>query len=396
MQHRVGNVAHANDGARGKESVDGRFPRFADGIDFADILVFVASEFVALEEAKGLGVGQEADGQNHEVVLALAESAFALHVFVLQLQVPVVELFDARGLAFHKFNAHALGLFVELVVALAEGADVDVVDGHVGQRQRTHHELGVLDGIHAADPAAERVADRVVARAVAEHDGNAFGLFAVRRPQYAVVRAGRCEQAIHLQTIDHVRDAPVAEQLLCGGVEHFEAGREHHRADGELFGIFPQGKVDAEGGADVDAFHALGAFAAVHAAVRLFPCLLFGHHAFVAVEGLLALFERHHRLHDRRAGIEILGLFEHDILVGFFQQEVGIERNVERFAFKLLVHIEGGAAPLGDGVDDHGWIRYAVAAGKDGGICGLQGLFVGLEQTPLTLDLFCEIGGGRF
>ena len=113
---------------------------------------------------------------------------------------------------------------------------------------------------------------------------------AVRRPQHGVVRARRRQQPVHLRAADDVGESAVAEQFLGRRVEDLEAGRDDHRADVERQGCRLLREVDALGSAGVDAFHALGALAAVHAALGLLPCLRLRHDLLVAFEGLAARF----------------------------------------------------------------------------------------------------------
>ena len=63
-------------------------------------------------------------------------------------------LSDQGHFAAYEFHAHRFGVLVELLVALAEGADVHVVDGDVGHGQRAVEQHGLFDGIHAADARA--------------------------------------------------------------------------------------------------------------------------------------------------------------------------------------------------------------------------------------------------
>ena len=114
-------------------------------------------------------------------------------------------LVDAGHLGLDEVDAHRPGRLVELLVALAEGADVHVVDRDVGQRQRARQQHRLLDGVHAADARAVRHAQGLVARAGALDVGDAVGDLAVRGPEDAAVRAVRGEQSLHVQAADDVR-----------------------------------------------------------------------------------------------------------------------------------------------------------------------------------------------
>jgi len=106
---------------------------------------FVSFQFATLVEFKDVGVRQEADGQDYQVMFRLFHAALTGHIFVVQLEVAVFKLFDAGNLAFDKLNPHILRLGVEFVIAFTEGPDIYVVDGDIRQRQGTHSKLGVLD-----------------------------------------------------------------------------------------------------------------------------------------------------------------------------------------------------------------------------------------------------------
>ncbi len=174
-------------------------------------------------------LGRDAHREDDHVVLRLGEGA-GLDVLVLEDEVAVLLLGDAGHAALHEVGAHALGLLVELVVALAGGADVHVVDGDVGQRQGAHDQLVVLDGVHAADARAHRVAEGLVAGSGAQDEGDVVGDLAVARADHPVVGAGGGEQAVHLHAGDDVLVLAEAVLRLEFGREEGVAGGEHDRA----------------------------------------------------------------------------------------------------------------------------------------------------------------------
>ena len=165
----------------------------------------LAQQVAGLGDAvTGLEVRLDPDRQDDEVVLGLDNPAAVLDVLVLEDEVAVGLLDDVGHPALDVVRAHRLRALVELVVALAGCPDVHVVDGHVGQWQGAHQQLVLLDRVHAAEPRAERVADRLVARSGAHHVGDAFGHLAVARAQDVAVRAGRGQQSLDNQGVHHV------------------------------------------------------------------------------------------------------------------------------------------------------------------------------------------------
>ncbi len=108
------------------------------------------------------------------------------------------------------------------------------MDGDVRERQGAHDQLVLLDRVHAAELRAERVADRLVARAGAHDVGDPVGHLPVARPQDGVVRAGRSEEPLHLDAGDHVLEAAVAVLRLRVGGEERVAGGDDHRADADF------------------------------------------------------------------------------------------------------------------------------------------------------------------
>ncbi len=176
---------------------------------------------------------------------------------------------DVGDAALDVVGAHRLRLLVELVVALARGPDVHVVDSHVGQRQGAHEQLVLLDGVHAAEARAQRVAHRLVARPGAQDVGDPVRHLAVTRAQDRVERPGGRQQAVHLHPGDHVLEAAEAVLGLEVGGEQLEAGRHDDRADLDLVLLVARVEVDAAvDRARGDALGALRAHGAVQAAPR--------------------------------------------------------------------------------------------------------------------------------
>ena len=234
VEDRVGDVLDA----RGRAGDEDARQVGAAGVEvlvgLADVEVLVEAEGAVLEERGGLGVGLHADGEHDHVVLGLDDAAVALDVLVADDEVAVVLLGDLGDAALDEHGAHVLGLLVELVVALADGAHVHVVDGHVGQRQGAHDQLVVLDGVHAADARAERVADLRVAGAGAHDEADAVRDLAVAGTHDRVERPRRREQTVHLHAGDDVLELAVAVLGLGVGREESEAGGQHHGVDVDL------------------------------------------------------------------------------------------------------------------------------------------------------------------
>ena len=109
------------------------------------------------------------------------------------------------------------------------------MDGDLGKRQDAHHELVLLDRIHAAEARAERVVHGLVARAGAEDVGDPFGDLAVAGSKNRGERPSRCQEPVHLHPGDHI--LVPAEAVLRFGVggEELVTGRYDHCADADLF-----------------------------------------------------------------------------------------------------------------------------------------------------------------
>ena len=179
-------------------------------------LVSVASSFgsgdatkpywsqIHVDEPSRVVAGLQSHRQDDKVVDRFGGAAVALDHLDAQLEIAVRLLLDAGHLRLDEVDAHRPGGLVELLVALAEGADVHVVDGDVRQRQRAGEQHRLLDRVHAADPRAVRHAERLVARAGALDVGDAVGDLPVRRPQHASVGAVGGEQPLHVQAADDV------------------------------------------------------------------------------------------------------------------------------------------------------------------------------------------------
>ena len=185
----------------------------------------VDGEFSVAEKTPAFVIGHDANREDDQVVLGFLDAAVVVDVFVAHQQVAVCLFGDPGDLALDEAHAHGPGLLEELVVALAEGADVDVVDGDVGHRQRPEQELGLLERIHAADARADGIVHGAVARAGAEDVGDIGGSFAVAGAQHVVERPGGGDQAVHLHGGDDVGELAEAE------VGH-EFGREEAKAGG--------------------------------------------------------------------------------------------------------------------------------------------------------------------
>ena len=173
-------------------------------VGLGHVVPVVERELADLEQLLGVEVGLDAHGEHDEVVLGLGDGAAVLDVLVAEDEVPTGVLGDVGDPSLDVGRAHRLRLLVELVVALARGPDVHVVDGDVGERQRAHEQLVLLDRVHAAEPRAQRVADRLVARAGAQDVRDPLGDLAVARAQDRVERPRRGEQAVHLHPGDDV------------------------------------------------------------------------------------------------------------------------------------------------------------------------------------------------
>ena len=126
-------------------------------------------------------------------------------------------------------------------------------------------------------------------------------LLVVRRPhQVAAERSGGREDALELQRGDHVGIIGVVIRLVFAGIEGLEARRQDDRPDLDLFGLGFLVVVDGPGLAGGHALHALGADAAVEAALRLPLGLFLGIALGDLLEGAAAILRRQvgHHLPD--------------------------------------------------------------------------------------------------
>ena len=149
--------------------------------------------------------------------------------------------------------------------------------GHVGERERAHDELVLLDRVHAAQLRAERVADLLVARPRAGDVGDAVRDLAVAGAQDGVEGSRGCEQPVHLHAGDDVGVGAVAVLGLEVGGEELVAGGDDHGCDLDLdLGVLHV-QADGVGRAGFHAFLALRADAAVEAGTGSGEGLGLGH-----------------------------------------------------------------------------------------------------------------------
>ncbi len=155
VQDRLGDVLRAR-GRAGDADAGNTGQRWVQVLVWlGHVVELVEGELAAGEERPGVAVGLDADRQHDQVVLGLGGGAAVFDVFVAEDDVAFVRLADLGHASLSKLGAHRARLLVELVVALADGAHVDVVDGQLGQRQYAHDQLVLLDRVHAAEFRAE-------------------------------------------------------------------------------------------------------------------------------------------------------------------------------------------------------------------------------------------------
>ena len=186
---------------------------------------------------------------------------------------------DLGDLAPDENGALLLAAAVKLFVALSVTAlvDVEIVDAGV-VTDLLLDQVGVLEGIHAADPRAVLVVVHVPAADTVQ-DGDTFrraGKPAVFIPDqnFAARRAGGVAQALELQAGENVRVAAVAELPHRARVHQVVAGRQDDAADLHLDLLGRHAVVDGLGLAYPHALHALAAAAAVETAAGLAPGLV--------------------------------------------------------------------------------------------------------------------------
>jgi hypothetical protein len=106
---------------------------------------------------------QHPQRQHNHIVLAFFHTAVLVHHFDANDGVLPLVLGDLGDLGLDELDPHGLGVLIELLESLTEGANVHVVDGDIHERERTGQEHGLLDRIHAADARAVRNAEALVA-----------------------------------------------------------------------------------------------------------------------------------------------------------------------------------------------------------------------------------------
>ncbi len=173
-----------------------------------------------------MGSGGDHPRREHNQVVSPLDNAAFFGQFQFDNRIMVFVLPNGSHLAAHKLDAHGLGVLVELLVALAEGADVHVVDGDLGHRQRAADEHGLFDGVHAADARAIFDAEGLVTGTGALDVGDGGRFHAVAGAQDAAIGAGGRQEAFHHQRVDDVGQFAAAIFFLCTQVGQFETGRK--------------------------------------------------------------------------------------------------------------------------------------------------------------------------
>ena len=241
--HRVGNVARAGGAAGEIDPVAGAEYQLAPRLGGGEEAVVGHRDV----EHRGKLVKpcrrHQRVGQHYHVVGLLADESRP-GVLVADAQRLAVVV-DARRATAHVLGTHLHGALVELVELLAEGADVHVVRGDLGNVvvQRLYRLLG---GVHAAD--ARAVGDVLLrARPDAVDEGHRVGVAHVRRAEYlAFGRAGGVHQPLELHRRQDVGMRAVTVGAHRLRVLHLEAGgdddRRHapfvlvRRRHGEIYG----------------------------------------------------------------------------------------------------------------------------------------------------------------
>ncbi len=220
----------------------------------------------------------------------------------------------------------------------------------------------MLDGVHAADARAHRVAERLVAGSGAQDEGDVVGDLAVARAHDPVVRAGGGEQPVHLHAGDDVLERAEAVLGLELGREEGVAGGEDDRADLGLDVLALHVQVDAVGRADVHAGVAFGADTAVEAAAGARHRFLFGERLFVGIELARLHYDDLARILRRDLPVRRLPA-QNGGLVDHGERSIEIV-GIHRLALKPAVHEMRRPAAEAGGGGDHGRARDHVAGGE--------------------------------
>ncbi len=140
---------------------------------------------------------------------------------------------------------------------------------------------GLFGGVHAADGGAVAPSDMRVPRSDALNPGHLLGMVAVRGPHHlALERSGGGKETFEFDARDDVGESPVTVFTFQGGLEFIKARREDDGADLDLKVLVLQFMVDGLGLTGLDTFHALGAPAALQAALGFLHRLFRGEPGF--------------------------------------------------------------------------------------------------------------------
>ncbi len=168
-------------------------------------------------------------------------------------EVLVFLLGDLGHLGLHYVDALSKRAPVELLIALAEGADVHVVNGDLRVVELVLDHDGLLERIHAADPRTVGHTNGFVATSSALHVGNRTWNLAVGRTQDVAVGAVGGLDSLHGHGVHDVHEFVAAVLLLGGHGGQVKTGSQDHRPHFQLDLLRELGEVDAVRRADARA-----------------------------------------------------------------------------------------------------------------------------------------------
>jgi len=96
-------------------------------------------------------VGQEPYRQHNQVMLSGYRFTRIFNILIMEHQVAIFFFGYLRHSRFNEFNPHIPCLLIEFLVSFPKGPDIHVIDRYISHWQGTQDQLGLFDGVHAAN-----------------------------------------------------------------------------------------------------------------------------------------------------------------------------------------------------------------------------------------------------